>query len=184
MEYLEASLEKIEHVYLNFMKDDFPEDELKSLDQIKALYHANHFIMYLAIKDKEIVGYACFVSVTEKSNLLDYFAVTSSIRGQGIGSEILQWILSENSSKCLMIECETPEMAKTEAERKLREKRISFYLQQGILKTKIQTCIIGVPYTVLRNANDAYTEYDTRAMLTHLYKTLTPNLEINMNEEC
>ena len=85
--------DEIASVYDLYVKQDFPANDLKPFSIIeKSLEKGQYFCCGIFNGDK-FCGYACFVTLLIESKeycLLDYFAVISDMRGQGIGSEFLR----------------------------------------------------------------------------------------------
>ncbi|MCD8354439.1 MAG: GNAT family N-acetyltransferase [Clostridiales bacterium] len=97
------------------------------------------------------MAYACYIQTQSSSYaLLDYFAVVPELRGKGIGSEFLRSLNGNVSAKRgVFIEAESPDSAKTEAERQTRERRIRFYLSNGAERTNAKCLLFGVDYNIL-----------------------------------
>lgn len=145
------SVSQVEEIYNSYMKTDFPKDELKPLKYIKSqLEKCEYECIGLFIED-ELKAYAYFVKSPDTDvMLLDYFAVISNIRGTGIGSKALDGIKRYYSNtKAILMESESPEYAKTDSERNVRERRISFYKRNGAIHTSVQTNVYGVYYDIL-----------------------------------
>lgn len=80
------------------------------------------------------VGLAHYVVVAEQDLVwLWMFAVTPEARNQGVGAAIYGEIVRRlpAGTVAVLIEVERPDLAHTEAERELAERRIAFYRRQG-----------------------------------------------------
>lgn len=80
------------------------------------------------------VGLAHYVVVAEQDLVwLWMFAVTPEARNQGVGAAIYGEIVRclPAGTVAVLIEVERPDLAHTEAERELAERRIAFYRRQG-----------------------------------------------------
>jgi GNAT superfamily N-acetyltransferase len=101
-------------------------------DKRKGLHPDHHL---LAVQCEEgFVGLAHYVTVEEQHLAwLWMFAVTPGARNRGIGTAIYQDIVRRLpvGTIAVLIEVERPDLAHTEAERRLAERRIAFYRRQG-----------------------------------------------------
>lgn len=79
--------------------------------------------------------------------LLDYLAVSSNMRGQGIGSQILQEMKNRYTGKGVFLEIETVlEEAENIEERKRRKQ---FYLHNGMTELHVLANLFGVNMELL-----------------------------------
>jgi GNAT superfamily N-acetyltransferase len=101
-------------------------------DKREGLYPDHHL---LAVQyEGDFVGLAHYVTVEEQRiTWLWMFAVTPEARNRGIGTAIYQDIVRRlpAGTVAILIEVERPDLAHTEAERRLAERRIAFYRRQG-----------------------------------------------------
>ena len=77
---------EITSIYDTYMKQDFPSDELKPLSHIlKSMEEGYGFSLGL-YEEERLAGYAVFILCEEtRCALLDYFAILSDRRGEGLG---------------------------------------------------------------------------------------------------
>ena len=148
------------------LHEDFPPCEIKPLDDITVLYDRQQYFAYGFFCGEDLAAYMFLFSIDGKGLFLDYFAVKETYRGNGFGSEILKSVLNEVRDRYdfLMLECETPEYAETEAEKILRTHRIGFYLRNGFRNSGLLAFAPGFEADVivadLRNVADTKTIID------------------------
>lgn len=146
-------------IYHQYMVADFPQDELKPLDRILYLMQTGlccAYGLYDNEKDGgELRGYATFIVPDGlRYGLLDYLAVLKEYRGTGIGHAFFHLIGTTLSARYptlrgFFIESEAVAYAADAKERQIREKRISFYVQNNCLKTALGSKLFGVTYSIL-----------------------------------
>ncbi len=114
------------------MKRDFPRDE-------RPPYFAVHRSLALGVysalfftKDGRDVGYAIATAPDGFGYaLLNFFAMLPDARGQGCGSQALGILMERFKDRAMVLEVESPDGARDEAERGTRERRIRFYERAG-----------------------------------------------------
>lgn len=136
-------------VYANQMKRDFPQSELKSLNEMLRLRALGDYDVLGAYEGTLYVGYALVYHPPEgRLALLDYLAIEDSLRGRGLGRMLLSALKVYCGSMAdqIMIECERPKSAPDEA---LARRRIRFYQEAGAQITPVRVWMFGVEYTIL-----------------------------------
>lgn len=159
MELRELSAETLTEVYYQYMKTDFPADELKPLERILYTIETGICCAYgiyeQNVEQEKLRGYAIFIVPGGcRYGLLDYLAVRREYRGTGVGHvffELVGDVLAARypALEGFFIESENIEFAADEGERKTREKRISFYRQNGCVMTTLGSRLFGVEYSIL-----------------------------------
>lgn len=146
---------EITFLYGTYMRQDFPSDELKPLSHIlKSMEEGYGFSLGL-YEEERLAGYAVFILCEEtRCALLDYFAILSDRRGEGLGHRaflLFQTYFKENLPlvEGLYIESERIAAAENEKQRLTRERRIAFYESCGCEMTDLQAVLFGVDYSVL-----------------------------------
>lgn len=164
------SLDEMKEIYQGMLFRHFPEDEIKPFRYIESAYKDGKYVGY-GLYDKsgfgECLAYAWMCCMTEENwILLDYFAVTEKLRGQGIGSWFLKEILTKHTQGIpVIIEVEDPDFMeemngaeedrekeigeRIEKERQKRLRRISFYQNNGVRETKLRARVFQVPYRIM-----------------------------------
>ncbi|AQP52960.1 hypothetical protein CBF34_05765 [Vagococcus penaei] len=174
--FKKITLTELSDIYLTFMVNDFPADELKPLALIQKLMKQGRYACYILEKENECLGYACFVWQDEKFKLLDYFAVNPKYRGQGIGSQMITWMKDQRIADTIILECEDPIVATTTEEKSIRERRLDFYFKNGAIKTSLQYNLLGVEFVILTLTIQARPDFDLNHYLISLYHMINPKL--------
>lgn len=96
--------------------------------------------------------------------LLDYFAISPNLRGNGIGSNVLSLLKDRYSGKRILLEIEDPEEPCKNRKERLRRK--DFYLRNGLSVQDYKVWLFGVKMLILTNGTaisfDEYHEiFDT-----------------------
>ena len=134
----------------------------------------------------ELLAYAFFVHLPENGEehyLLDYYAVEKGRRGTGIGSLFLKMLSSDQlkDADCVLLEVEDPECA--EEERETRERRLRFYLRNGMMDTGVKAAVFGADFMILRMPVGK-TDEDFREIYQNVYRILLSgpvfNAEVRM----
>jgi GNAT superfamily N-acetyltransferase len=134
---------------IRIYKQSFPEAERDPLDDIAAnLRNADPDVeltrLRALIEQDEVVGFTLFASYKDYYlGYLKFIAVRADIRGKGYGPILLQDAIQQLRADGrratgwpylgLVLEVERPETAESEADRRLRERRIQFYRRNGAL---------------------------------------------------
>ena len=175
--------EQITELYNERMVIDFPPDELKPLVVIidaidKGIYEA------LGLYDGEqIVGYACLVKQSA-GHLVDYLAIYPEKRNSGIGSILIK-LLAEymGDEPGTIVEVEDPAYAKSEDDRKLRTRRLNFYLRNGCCDTGVRVRCFGVEFIILILGNKKMDKYSCWELYSSIYKAVLPKNMYGKNIE-
>ena len=127
------TLSQMADLYSN-LSADFPASELKPWQDIQPLVEAESYFGYGFYLEEQYIGYAALLSIDQRGVLLDYLAVLSSARNLGLGSKILALLYAKLQTKFrfIIIEAESVAYAHDEANAKLRQRRINFYLRNGV----------------------------------------------------
>lgn len=144
------SPEEISYIYNTYMKNDFPPSELKPLSSILENLNNGNYFCYGLIEDENLKAYAYLCKSPNKNCLLmDYYAVLNNIRSKGYGSLFLK-LLKENLNNYdgIIFEVESKTTAKDFKEKAICEKRIKFYLNNGLYLTNISILLFGVTLNI------------------------------------
>ena len=144
-------INELRSLYKSRIKKDFPVWERRPLFLLKYLYRNGRYKCIVIEEDEQIIAYSTFIcDEAMDSVLLDYLAVESEKQGRGTGGRLLSIIREYWKEKSgLIIECEAPDVAKSESERNIRKRRIDFYIRGGAEKTSVRWGFLGVDYTIL-----------------------------------
>jgi GNAT superfamily N-acetyltransferase len=166
--------DQLSDLYNDRMREDFPPSELKPLFVIldavdKGIYEA------LGLYDgEEIVGYFCLVK-QGNDYLVDYLAIYPEKRNGGIGS-ILVKLLSEHmdSTGNIIGEVEDPKYARNDDDRKLRIRRMDFYLRNGCFDTGVRAKCFGVEFIILRMGKKKLEKQKCWDIYSAIYRSILP----------
>ena len=150
--------------YEALYESSFPASERKELDYMLTGEHASAYeVLVISSPDCPVAGMV--VTVTHGAlTMLDYFAVSPDLRGQGIGHAVLPLIrdhVRERGGGHFFLEIETPPPACIprdpcdNAEQRVRRK--AFYLSAGLVETGVRAFIYESDMELLAYPEDAAT---------------------------
>lgn len=149
MELRTLSKKEIQAVYRDHLRHDFPEDERKPLAMILRALDRGQYLCLGWMDGEQLIGYAFFVT-NGVHYLLDYLATVSTRRGLGHGSAMLRELASYLSGvSSVLVEIEDPAFAETPDEALLRNRRMQFYLRNGLRSCEVTFSTFGVEYLLL-----------------------------------
>lgn len=141
-------------LYRERMVEDFPASELKSISMIQQLEDKGWYtcLGFFREDDPEtLCGYALLLQTGPGAVLLDYFAVTSTMRGGGIGGKLIhqlcQW--AQERAPLFLAEVEDPQFALDEQDLSIRNRRIGFYQRNGLFLTGVQSQVLQDHYCII-----------------------------------
>ncbi|WP_157604560.1 GNAT family N-acetyltransferase [Solitalea canadensis] len=129
---------------MDIYREAFPDYERHAQQVIEDRIVSGRELLFVAVDENNSVGLMALVWDLKGTDfiVLDYLAVASSTRGQGIGGQFMefinQWVLEHN--KILLFEIEHPDYG-TNTEQRL--KRLVFYERYGA--KKIEKLIYYLP---------------------------------------
>ena len=170
------TLPEIRDVYRNQLEYDFPADERKPLGRIEASLKKGQYICYGLKDGTGILAYAFFV-VIENQYLFDYFAVREELRGTGIGSRFLKELFSNHlkSASCILLEVDDPAAADNDKEKAVRDRRIRFYLKNGLRNTGAKANTFGVDFLILElPAGSPHSAEEAGQIYSLIYRSILP----------
>ena len=149
-EFRLLTADEMAQVYHQHMKYDFPPDELKPLKRLQTMLASGHYAPYALLREGEVVSYAFYWTAGDSYVMLDYFAVVRAHRNRGVGGELLREMLERFcvDGKGVYGEVEMPISGDPEVDA-LRNRRLNFYLRNGMRKAGFYTKIFGVPYVMI-----------------------------------
>ncbi len=188
-------LEEAEYIYNAYMKQDFPQDELKPFGMISAGVQAGTYVCLGGFHDEELIGYAFLVygpdDESQRHILLDYFAVPEELRGRGYGTALLpavrEFLLTTGN---VLIEIEDSDFAEDAVQADLMLRRQIFYLNAGARLSDVRSTVYGVHYRILyllphENSEipkltglnaDRPISSDIETQLTDIYRSIFPSV--------
>lgn len=155
MDCRKLTADEVTRIYRGYMVQDFPTDELKPLSHILRSMEAGFGFSLGVFEGEELAGYAVFILCEETGcALLDYFAILADRRGKGMGHSAFSLFETYFKKQLpevegLYIESERISAAENEKQRRIRERRIAFYLSCGCEMTALCSVLFGVEYSVL-----------------------------------
>ena len=149
-EFRLLTADEMAQVYHQHMKFDFPPDELKPLKRLQTMLESGNYAPYALLREGEVVAYAFYWTAGDSYAMLDYFAVVRSHRNQGVGGELLQEMLARFcvDGRGVFGEVEMPISGDPEVDA-LRNRRLNFYLRNGMRWAGFYTKVFGVPYVMI-----------------------------------
>lgn len=175
MHMVSLSREQTAVIHREHLVFDFPPEEAKPLEMILRAMDAGCYEGFGLMEDGQLLAYAFFVK--ERTNLLlDYLAVVRGKRDLGLGSRFLKLLCRHCAEAAsLLIEIEEPDRARTEAERALRLRRRSFYLQNGLVETGVNGSAFGVEFRLLELPQcGVHSPDQIRSLYLSLYRQVLP----------
>ena len=126
--------EELTKVYLDEMRRDFPQSELKPLSMILNSEAAGTAHTWGIYDGDALAAYLLMVRPEGcRMSQLDYFAVVPAYRAHGIGAQLLaQLPAHEDTAEAILIEAEMPEKAEDAA---MAVRRLGFYARCGARDT-------------------------------------------------
>lgn len=134
-----------EQVYALY-EEAFPEEEKKPLALMETLTAEKKMEMLAVTEDGEFIGLAMNM-LSEKTALLDYFAIAPDKRSGGYGSRAVRALLERFRDKKYIFEIE---MQDETAENALdRKRRKAFYLRNGLKETGLFANVYQTDFELL-----------------------------------
>ena len=124
----------------------FPRSERKPFFFMVKKHREGTFEMLCILKDGRFAGLA-FMAFHEDLVLVDYLAVSKSLRGSGVGSGALAALRRRYPGKRLFLEIESVYEDTPERPQRLRRKH--FYLENGMTPMGVMVRLFGVPMELL-----------------------------------
>ena len=141
---------QIREIYRQRILKDFKRNEIKPLPAILKAKKEGHYLCLGLTEGEETTAYAFFVTLSDCA-LLDYYAVREDLRGRGTGSRFLQALITGplQTVPCVLLETEDPDAAHSDKERTTHQRRLRFYLKNGLMDTGVASCVWHVNYRLL-----------------------------------
>lgn len=137
----------------------FPRYERKPFRIIRRMQKAGRTDVWLAEQDGLFAGLAATIN-GDSVILLDYLAVHEKLRNQGVGSAMLQALLTLYEGRGLFVEIEAADRDDPSGE---KQRRKQFYLRNGLTDMHVIAILFGVRMELLgRGCNldfDGYREF-------------------------
>lgn len=175
------STHEVRDVYKQYLKNDFPRNERRPLGNIMSMRRQGQYVCYGVFSENRLAGYAFFIVLApggKRCCLLDYFAVLPALRGRRIGSLFLNRLERYmRTAERILVEVEDPDREKDPGKKAVQERRLSFYLKNGLCDTAVRVETFGVPYRILevprsrKKADGAVQQNEIRSAYAAFYRT-------------
>ena len=132
-------------IYILYLQA-FPRYERKPFAIILSMYKKGNTDIWYFEKDGHFAGLVFTVNRAD-AILIDYLAVCPTIRGSGIGSEILTQMKTIYAPKGIFVEIESVFATCDNIDERLRRKK--FYLKNGMTSMKVMVVLFGVEMELL-----------------------------------
>lgn len=144
------TLLQLREIYEQRMVEDFPPDELKPLWMIERALDEGRYSCFGWFEGREILAYALFVRLG-RTALFDYYAVRRDLRDSGVGSRFIRALIEGPLAgmDCVLLEVDDPDEAPDERELDVRERRLRFYMRNGLRDTGARATVFGVAFRIL-----------------------------------
>jgi GNAT superfamily N-acetyltransferase len=127
-------------------RQSFPRSERKPMAVILQNVRRGDMELLVVMEAGQPVGIV-ITALTDRTVLLDYFAMEKRVRGRGLGSRALQLVLERYGNRQFFLEIEsTTAPGRDQA---LRQRRKSFYLRNGLFDTGHRIRLFGVDMELL-----------------------------------
>ncbi|MCL2383560.1 MAG: GNAT family N-acetyltransferase [Oscillospiraceae bacterium] len=125
---------------------------------------------FLCVEKDTELGYS-INALSEEAVLISLFGVFKENRGKGIGTKFLKEVIEKyGDKKAIIVEVEKPENAKSEEEKTIREKRISFYEKSGFIIYKdINYMIFNNSMYLMVNSSEEIAKEDIIRHMKEIY---------------
>ena len=184
MKLKKLSIEQIEKVYTERMKEDFPPAELKPLGIIKQCLDKDAYECLGLFDGESMQGYA-FLLKRENDYLIDYLAVCPECRNEGIGGKLLGRLgeyLAEAES--IIAEVEDPAFEEDDEKRVLCKRRMEFYYRNGFEDTGVKAVCFGVHFILIETGvNAVHSKEQIKELYLKHYRFMLPDEVFSKNVE-
>lgn len=166
--------EEIQRLYQGPLHRDFPEEERRPLERILRFYREGLYRCYALCDGGGWVGYAFFAQREPgQCALLDYYAMRPGLRGKGYGSKFFP-LLARAYPGGILAEVESVGATRDATERAHRQRRMDFYLRNGMEPAGFSCRLFGVTYDILWLPGAGGRREDLRGQFDGLYRRLLP----------
>ncbi len=170
MEMKCLDLAEVFDIYDRYAIHDFPASELKTKDHIKDLMTRGLYRCFGFYQQSQLVAYAWFFVYEPSLYLLDFFAVLAAFRSQGLGAQILQLLREQIGAHGVYGEVEDPDYAIDSDDRSIRQRRIGFYLRNGMHLTGVRSSVLTDRYLIF--CSEPQPDDIVRQHVRQLYQTM------------
>lgn len=150
MELRELTVQQLKNLYDQELRQAFPPQELKPLSSMEGLRKQGRYQPLGLWEGDTLLGYALmWLEPGYPFALLDYLGTLNGMRGQGLGSRMLDLLAEYYAGyRGIFGEAEAPENGEPEGE-PLRRRRLAFYERNGFRYGGYDCALFGVHYRTL-----------------------------------
>lgn len=168
MELRLPSLTQLRAIYEADMKSSFPAAELKPLSAIERMWQEGKYKPWCLFDGDEVIGLGfLWLGDCPGWALLDYLCVSPARRNDGLGSAILKLLHEMEPDTVIFGEAEAPIHAPDPA---MAERRLGFYLRNGLRIAGYDTDVFGVHYKTLYLADHEVDEAELMEAHRSVYR--------------
>lgn len=109
----------------SIMKRSFPQEEMRNYEGQKALLNRDDYFIKTYIHEQQLAGFCAYYTCGEFI-YIEHLACNPEVRGLGIGTKIVQSILTDFNDQIIILEVEPPVD-------KVTKKRVRFYEKLGFI---------------------------------------------------
>lgn len=152
-----------------------PGGEVPMLD-VQTLLGENRYAAFGAYDGGALAAYAFLCWDEHGTALLDYLAVMEDYRCHGVGSLMMNYLLSGSTAlpwKCLILEVDDPDFAGDGAELTIRLRRNAFYHRAGLRESRVRVQLFGARYRIFTDTHGLSDEA-LLARVRAMYPQLVP----------
>ena len=124
------------------------------------------FTAYYEGEGSKLMGFT-IVYPRRSFNWFWYFAVPVSLRGKGVGQQILSRLIERYKDSSNILDMESPLQQDCD-NREQRRRRHRFYLRNGFRDTGVGRSFDGIDYTIMMMGNGTFTMQDYDNIITEL----------------
>lgn len=135
-------------------ESSFPDNERKPWHIMVACVKKKSMKMYVMMKDDQVIALA-FIVLYYPYLLLDYLAIDKIFQNQGIGSQILKWLIEKYPEHALFVEIEDYDVY----QEAIMLKRKNFYLKNGLQVMPFHMILFNVYMQILCTKTITFDDY-------------------------
>ena len=188
MKIKRLNLSEIKNIYRKYLFRDFPADERRPLTRIVKYFREHRYEGFGGYSEAgELLCYAFFMRCDytaqskkrQRTCLFDYLAVTEKYRDAGVGSAFLRHLgQCFPRTDIMIVEVENTDYAENEADLATKQRRMDFYLRNGMRDTGVTVRVWGVEYRIMEMdlGEDwrPHTAQEIRETCEHAYRSMFP----------
>ena len=162
------SLTQLQQIYETELKRAFPPAELKPLSSMVRMWQEGKYKPLCLYDGEDAVGAAFLWMGRPGWAILDYLCVFEGHRNAGLGEIILRLLPQAEKDTVIFGEAEAPVHAPDPA---MAERRLGFYLRNGLRFGGYDTDIFGIHYRTLYLAEFEVEDEDLMAAHQYIYQS-------------